>query len=94
MIWYALIATGMAALAGWAAWRFRKKAAAERKRADKLAEEVNRRGHIIKEMEEIYHETAKKKKKLRTGSDVDKFDASLDIMSELASRGRADPDSD
>ncbi len=94
MIWYAIIASVIAAGAIWAAWKFRKKAIAERKRADKLAKEVNRRGHIIKRMEEIWNETAKKKKKLRTGSGADRFDASLDIMSELASRGRADPDSD
>ncbi len=94
MIWYAIIASVIAAGAIWAAWKFRKKAIAERKRADKLAKEVNRRGHIIKRMEEIWNETAKKKKKLRTGSDSDKFDASLDIMSELANRGRTDPDSD
>ena len=92
MILYVIIASLVAVGAGWAAWRFRKKAIAERKRADKLAKEVNRRGHIIKRMEEIWNETAKKKKKLRVGSDSDKFDASLAIMSELADRGRADPD--
>ncbi len=92
MILYVIISSLVAVGAAWAAWKFRKKAIAERKRADKLAKEVNRRGHIIKRMEEVYHEAAKKKKKLRTGSDADKFDASLAIMSELAGRGRADPD--
>lgn len=92
MIWYAIIATLVAVGAGLVAWYFGKKAAAEKKQIIRLAEEVNRRGHIIAQMEEIYVETAKKKKKLHTGSDVDKFDNSLDIMSELARRGRADPD--
>ncbi len=94
MILYSIITTGVAGLALYAAWKFRKKAKREKARANKFAKEIDRRGHIIKRMEEIYNETAKKKKKLRSGSDADKFDASLSIMSELARRGRADPDSD
>ena len=94
MIWFSLISTGLAVAAGWAAWRFRKQAIFERKRAGKLAREVDRRGHIIFRMEEVYNDAAKKKKKLRTGSDTDKFDASMDIMSELARRGREDSDRD
>ncbi len=92
MIWYAIIATVIAAGAGLLAWYFGKKAVAEKKQTVRLAKEVNRRGHIIKQMEEIYVETAEKKKKLHTGSDPDRFDASLGIMSELSRRGRADPD--
>ncbi len=84
MITYLLIITGVAALAVYAAWHFRKKAKAEKKRANKYAGEIDRLTHVIKRIEEVNRETAKKKKKLRTGSDSDKFDNSLDILSELA----------
>ncbi len=86
MIWYSFITTGIAGLALWAAWKFRKKAKKEKARADIFQKEVDRRGHVIRRMEEINAKTAKKKKKLSSGSDSDKFDASMDILQDL-SRG-------
>lgn len=90
MIWYSIIATGIAAFAIWAAWRFRKKAAIEKGRSINFAREVTRRDHIIKRLEEVNRETAKKKKKLNTGSDSDKFDASMDILSDLSGKSGSD----
>lgn len=84
MITYSLIVSGVAALAVYAAWQFRKKAKAEKKRANKYAGEIDRLTHMIKALEEVNGATAKKKKKLRTGSDADRFDNSVDILSELA----------
>ncbi len=84
MITYLLIITGVAALAVYAAWHLRKKAKTEKERANKYAGEIDRLTHVIKALEEVNRETAKKKKKLRTGSDSDKFDNSLNILSKLA----------
>ena len=47
-----------------------------------LMDTIIQRNHIIKRMEEVNLETAKKKKKIHTGSDTNKFNNSLDILSE------------
>ncbi len=49
-----------------------------------LIETVEHRNHVIKRMEEVNLETAKKKKKINTGNDSDNFDNSLDILSKLS----------
>lgn len=49
----------------------------ETERADKNA-------HVIKAMEVAFKNENEKKKKLHTGSDADKFNASLDILSNKA----------
>jgi len=47
-----------------------------------LVATVEDRNHTIHRMEEINLETAKKKKKIHTGTDSDKFNNSLDILSD------------
>ena len=48
--------------------------------------------HIIKRMEEVNLETAKKKKTIHTDNDSDNFDNSLDILSERPADSSADKD--
>jgi shikimate 5-dehydrogenase len=59
---------------------------AETERAGRLAEEVERLGHVIQRIEEVNREAAQRQERLSVGSDTDKFDASLDVLSNL-SRG-------
>lgn len=54
--------------------KLKLKLKAETERADKNA-------HVIKAMEGAFKNENEKKKKLHTGSDADKFNASLDILS-------------
>ena len=54
---------------------------AETERADTNAAEVKQREHIIKALQGAFKNENEKKKKLHTGSDADKFAASLDILS-------------
>jgi hypothetical protein len=46
--------------------------------------EIEKRNHIIKAMEEINVETVKKKRKLRKGGPGDNVRAATDLMHELA----------
>ncbi len=43
---------------------------------------IEDRDHIIHRMEEVNLETAEKKKKIHTGTDSDKFNNSIDILSD------------
>jgi hypothetical protein len=91
VIWWALAASGAAVLASlWAAWATRE-ARAQRERANGYAREIDRRGHIITRMEEINRETNKRKDQMASGSDAERFDASVDIVSDIAKNPR-DPD--
>ena len=47
-----------------------------------LMDTIIQRNHIIKRMEEVNRETTKKKKKIHIGTDDDKFNNSLDILSD------------
>ena len=42
---------------------------------------ANQRAHIIHRMQEIQNETNEKKRDLQSGSDSERFDSSLDILS-------------
>ncbi|MBW2647699.1 MAG: hypothetical protein JRE23_16290 [Deltaproteobacteria bacterium] len=48
-----------------------------------LAETIEDRNETINNLEEINLETAKKKKKIRTGSNTDKFNNSLNELSDV-----------
>jgi hypothetical protein len=54
--------------------------------------EIKRREHIIKAMEEVSREAAKKKKELRKGGGTDSARRATDIMQDLAGNGSSDGD--
>ncbi len=49
-----------------------------------LQDTIKQRDHIIRAMEEVNRETAKKKSDIRTGNDTDNFNASLDVLHDLS----------
>ncbi len=53
---------------------------------------IEDRNHIIHRMEEVNVETTKKKKKINTGSDSDKFNNSIDILSDTGADSPAAKD--
>ena len=59
----------------------KEKLKAETLRADNNAEDIKKRDHIIKALQGAFKNESEQKKKLHTGSDTDKFNASLDILS-------------
>lgn len=73
----------------------RKKAEVEKLKREKesLIRETEREKHAIEAMEEVFRETGEKKKKLHSGSNVERFNASLDLMHDLAGDG-GDPSPD
>lgn len=84
MIWWALIASGAAALAGWLAVRAAGRARAQRKRADGYAREIERLTHIISRMEEVNREANERKDKMATGGTADRVDATVGVLSDIA----------
>ena len=61
--------------------KLKDKLKAETERADKNAAAVEQRDHIIKALEGAIKDEKEQKKKLHTGSNADKFNASIDILS-------------
>jgi len=92
MIWWIIGASGAAALAGYIALRAFKAAAAARKQVKELSAEIDRRGHIIARMEEVNREASQRKDKMATGSAAERFDASVDIVSDIAKEHPRDSD--
>ncbi len=85
-------------LAGGLGYLYKQARKAPKKEKDLVSEykqSIKERDRAIKALEEVYREEGEKKKKIHTGSDSDKFSASLDIMSDLSKTGakaRADKD--
>lgn len=93
MILIVIILTLVAGGFGYLYKQTRKKLKKERSLVKEYKQSIKERDHAIRAMEEVYREEGEKKKKIRTGSDSDKFDASLDILSDL-SRGETGSDKD
>ena len=62
--------------------RLREERSELKYRLQALREEIERRGHIIRRMEEVTAEASKDKRSLRRGSTRDRFDSSLDVLSD------------
>ena len=61
--------------------KLKTKIKAETERADKNAATIEQRDHIIKALEGAMKNEKEQKSKLHAGSNTDKFNASLDILS-------------
>ncbi len=61
--------------------KLKNKLKAETERADENAAAVEQRDHIIKALEGAIKDEKEQKKKLHTGTASDKFNASIDILS-------------
>lgn len=53
-----------------------------------LTAECNRRGELIRKLQEVENEAEKLKTKINSGSDSERFNGSLDVLSELAKESR------
>lgn len=81
LIALALVAAGYIGLLRVSNKKLKAELKVESERADKNALMIEQRDHIIKALERVMKDEKEQKKKLHTGSDVDKFAASLDILS-------------
>lgn len=61
--------------------KLKGKLKSETERADENAATIEQRDHIIKALEGAMQNEKEQKNKLHTGSNIDKFNASLDILS-------------
>ena len=61
-------------------------------RVVELSAETVKLNHLIHGIQEVNRETTEKKKKIRTGTNSDKFNNSLDILSELPAKSGAGKD--
>ena len=59
---------------------------------DKKEATIGKLEHVIAGIQEVNRETIKKKKKIRTGSNSDKFNNSLDILSDMPTDSGAGKD--
>jgi len=102
MIWWGIIATAIAVIIGLVANAFRQKAKMQREQNDRLRtriaetelaltrqiEEVVKREHIIKRMQEVGADAAKQKREIRNHTDsTDRAHAATDAMSKLSRAG-------
>ncbi len=92
MIWYAISATAIAGVAAWATIRaVRKSNAWQRKWRESEATAVRLR-HIIQRQQEVRNEANRQRREIFTGTDRERFDASVDILSDGDAGGDRDRD--
>ncbi len=84
MIWAILILAALLAIAVLVAVQLGKSRAALARQVGQLGRELGARDHIIKAMEAANAEANKRKDSMASGSDADRFDASLGVLHDIA----------
>jgi hypothetical protein len=84
MIWTILILAALLAVAVLIAWQLAKGRKALAQQIAQLGAEVSRRDHIIKAMEAANAEASRRKDSMASGSDADRFAASLGVLHDIA----------
>jgi predicted negative regulator of RcsB-dependent stress response len=88
MIWAILILAALLALAvviGWQLWKSRSGLVHQ---VAQLGEELGKRDHIIKAMEAAYAEANKRKDSMASGTDAERFDASVGVLHDISGEGK------
>jgi hypothetical protein len=86
MIWAFLIATAIALVAIFIAIQLGKRAHAQTKMVAQLGAELAKRDHVIKQMEAVYAEANARKDTLASGTDSERFDASLNVLHDISGK--------
>ena len=84
MIWALLILTALLAVAVLVAVQLAKGRKALANQVARLGAEVSRRDHIIKAMEAANAEASRRKDSMASGSDADRFAASLGVLHDIS----------
>lgn len=82
MIWYAVISTTVAAGLAGVIVALAKRGRRLKVEAVMQADAIRRLKHVISRQEEVAREATQARKKISTGTDSERFDASLDVLSE------------
>ncbi len=88
MIWAILILVALLAIAVAAGVLLWKSRASALRQVKQLGAELGKRDHIIKAMEAANAEASKRKDSMASGSDADRFDASLGVLHDIAGTGK------